>query len=135
MMKFSEKELKIKSIQYRKNTLKYIKMANAGHTGGSLSCVDILNVLYNRVLNVSPETSACPDRDRYIQSKGHSVEALYTVLADKGFYPAEELDTLGRYKSLTTDSVALVTNAASSRYDPPPSPLASAPPRKPLRNT
>ena len=48
------KELKQKSIEYRKKILKYIVGANAGHTGGSLSCVDILNVLYNIVLNVSP---------------------------------------------------------------------------------
>ncbi len=61
--------------------------AGAGHTGGSLSCVDILNVLYNRVLRVSPETFDDPNRDRYIQSKGHSVEALYVVLADRGFFP------------------------------------------------
>ena len=70
-----------------------IKKANSGHTGGSLSCVDILNVLYNCILNVDPANPLDPDRDRYIQSKGHSVEALYTVLADRGFFPAEWLDT------------------------------------------
>ena len=73
--------------------------AGAGHTGGSLSCVDILNVLYNRVLRVSPETFGDPNRDRYIQSKGHSVEALYVVLADRGFFPEAELETLCRYRS------------------------------------
>ena len=79
--------------------LKYIKKANAGHTGGSLSCVDILNVLYNRVLNVSPETFGDSTRDRYIQSKGHSVEALYAVLADCGFFPESDLETLCAYES------------------------------------
>jgi transketolase len=98
-MKFSERELKIKSIEYRKAILKYIKMANAGHTGGSLSCVDILNVLYNNILNVSPENFNNIDRDRYIQSKGHSVEALYVVLADKGFFPLEDLESLCAYNS------------------------------------
>ena len=44
-------------------------------------------MLYNRVLRVSPETFGDPNRDRYIQSKGHSVEALYVVLADRGFFP------------------------------------------------
>ena len=87
-------ELARKSIAYRKTILTIIKQANAGHTGGSLSCTDILNVLYNQVMNVTPETFASPDRDRYVHSKGHSVEALYTVLADKGFFPREELDTL-----------------------------------------
>lgn len=92
-------EMEHKSLQYRKTTLRIIKQANAGHTGGSLSCLDILNVLYNYVLNVSPATFNDPNRDRYIQSKGHSVEALYTVLADAGFYAQAELDTLNQYKS------------------------------------
>lgn len=93
------KELQLKSINYRKKVLKYIKIANAGHTGGSLSCTDILNVLYNQVLNVSPENFSSPDRDRYIQSKGHCVEALFVVLADKGFFPEEDLNTLCQYQS------------------------------------
>jgi transketolase len=67
--------------------LRWIKHAGAGHTGGSLSCLDILNVLYNRILRVSPETFSDPNRDRYVQSKGHSVEALFVVLADRGFFP------------------------------------------------
>jgi transketolase len=93
------KELKTKSINYRKKILQYIVGANAGHTGGSLSCTDILNVLYNEVLNVSPENFSSPDRDRYIQSKGHCVEALFVVLADQGFFPEEDLNTLCKYKS------------------------------------
>lgn len=95
----TERELAQKSIAYRKNILKYIVGANAGHTGGSLSCIDILNVLYNNFLNVSPETFASPDRDRYIQSKGHCVEALFVVLADKGFFAESDLETLCKYKS------------------------------------
>ncbi|MEZ4849864.1 MAG: transketolase, partial [Bacteroidia bacterium] len=92
-------DLKIKSIKYRKNILKYIYHAKAGHTGGSLSCVDILNVLYNKTMNVSPENFDDPGRDRYIQSKGHSVEALYVVLADQGFFPEDDLLTLCQYQS------------------------------------
>jgi len=97
--KLSILELKRKSIQYRKTILSIIKNANAGHTGGDLSCVDILNVLYNDTLNVSPATFTDPNRDRYIQSKGHSVEALFTVLADQGFYAKKELDTLNQFQS------------------------------------
>jgi transketolase len=93
------KELKSKSIQYRKKILKYILGAKAGHTGGSLSSTDILNVLYNEVLNVNPENFKSPDRDRYVQSKGHCVEALYVVLSDKGFFPEEDLNTLCKYQS------------------------------------
>jgi transketolase len=95
----TNKELAIKSVGYRKRILKYIVGAKAGHTGGSLSCTDILNVLYNEVLNVSPENFSSPDRDRYIQSKGHCVEALFVVLADKGFFPEKDLETLCKYKS------------------------------------
>jgi len=95
----TDKELAQRSITYRKKILKYIVVAKAGHTGGSLSCTDILNVLYNEVLNVSPENFSSPDRDRYIQSKGHCVEALYVVLADKGFFPESDLETLCKYKS------------------------------------
>jgi transketolase len=95
----SLQELARKSVTYRKNILKYIVGAKAGHTGGSLSCVDILNVLYNYVLNVSPETAKSPNRDRYIQSKGHTVEALYVVLADQGFFPESDLETLCKYQS------------------------------------
>src|SRR5215469_1687907 len=95
----TDRELELKSWQYRRKILRYIKQAGAGHTGGSLSCVDILNVLYNRILRVSPETFGDPNRDRYIQSKGHSVEALYVVLADRGFFPESELETICHYKS------------------------------------
>nr|HPR33235.1 transketolase [Prolixibacteraceae bacterium] len=59
----------------------------------------ILNVLYNDVLNVSPDNFNDPNRDRYIQSKGHAVEALYVVLADQGFFPEADLETMCRYKS------------------------------------
>ncbi len=92
-------DMERKSIDYRRTILRIIKQANAGHTGGSLSCVDILNVLYNQVMAVSPENFHHPDHDRFIQSKGHSVEALYTVLADRGFFSLSDLDTLCQYQS------------------------------------
>ena len=95
----TDKELKLKSVLLRKNLLKYIYRAKAGHTGGSLSCVDTLNVLYNRVLNVDPKNFKDPNRDRYIQSKGHSVEALFVTLADRGFFPESDLETLCKYQS------------------------------------
>ncbi len=91
--------LKRKSIAYRLRLLEAIRKAQAGHTGGSLSCVDILNVLYHCVLHVSAVTAEDPRRDRYIQSKGHSVEALYVVLADKGFFPASDLERLCAFGS------------------------------------
>lgn len=95
----TDQELKLKSVEYRKTILRIIKQARAGHTGGDLSSVDILNVLYNNILRVSPATVTDPNRDRYVQSKGHCAEALYTVLADRGYFAVEELDTLCRYQS------------------------------------
>lgn len=91
--------LEYKSIRYRKTILQIIYSAKAGHTGGSLSCIDILNVLYNHVMNISPQNFAQVNRDHYIHSKGHSVEALYAVLADKGFFPAEALNAMETYGS------------------------------------
>ncbi|MBX2813437.1 MAG: transketolase [Myxococcales bacterium] len=96
---YTDRQLAYKSLQYRREILSVIKRAGAGHTGGSLSCTDILNVLYNRVLRVTPETFSSPTRDRYVQSKGHSVEALFVVLADQGFFPSKELETLCQYGS------------------------------------
>jgi transketolase len=66
----NKRDLQRKSLQYRKALLRLIKACGAGHTGGDLSCLDILNVLYNRIMRVSPETFKSPDRDYYIQSKG-----------------------------------------------------------------
>jgi transketolase len=95
----TERDLRLKSAQYRKTLLRLIKAAGAGHTGGDLSCLDILNVLYNRILRVSPETFNNLERDYYIQSKGHCAEALFVVLADRGFFPESDLQTLNRYGS------------------------------------
>jgi transketolase len=95
----TDHELQLKAVALRRAMLKLIVNAGAGHTGGGLSCLDILNVLYNRVLRVSPETFGDPHRDRYVQSKGHCVEALYAVLADRGFFPASDLETVCHYQS------------------------------------
>ena len=95
----TEHELRRKSVQYRKSLLRLIRACKAGHTGGDLSCLDILNVLYNRVMRVNPANFKSPDRDYYIQSKGHCAEALFVVLADRGFFPETDLQTLNRYGS------------------------------------
>jgi len=92
-------QLNIKSLEYRKTTLEIIYNSGAGHTGGSLSCIDILNVLYNSIMDITPENFSSTNRDRYIQSKGHSVEALYTVLCDQGFFSKKDLDSLNQFQS------------------------------------
>lgn len=96
LRRMTDHELALRALRLRRSVLRWIKHAGAGHTGGSLSCIDILAVLYHRVLRVAPATAADPARDRYIQSKGHSVEALYAVLADRGFLPEENLAALCR---------------------------------------
>ena len=93
------KDLKLKSIDYRKTILEIIFHGGAGHTGGSLSCIDILNVLYNKVLDINPSNFNIYERNHYIQSKGHSVEALYTVLCDRNFFSKEDLFSLNQFKS------------------------------------
>ncbi|MBD5782491.1 transketolase [Pelagicoccus sp. NFK12] len=98
-MNYTDGQLELKSLKLRRSVIKWIKHAGAGHTGGSLSCIDILNVLYNRILKVSPATFSSPDRDRYVQSKGHAVEALFVVLADAGFFDESDLETLCAYQS------------------------------------
>lgn len=95
----TDRELERKAVSQRREMLQLIHRAGAGHTGGGLSCLDILNVLYHRVLNISPETVDSPTRDRYVQSKGHCVEALYTVVADRGYFPKEDLATVCHYQS------------------------------------
>jgi transketolase len=93
------KELELQSEINRKRLLEVIFNAKAGHTGGDLSCLNILTTLYFNILNISPETAENPDRDRFIMSKGHCVEALFVTLESRGFISPELTDTLGKYLS------------------------------------
>lgn len=95
----TDAQLALQAVALRRRMLQLIYDAGAGHTGGGLSCLDILNVLYHRVLRVSPETVTDPMRDRYVQSKGHCVEALYTVMSARGYFPDADLNTVCRYQS------------------------------------
>jgi transketolase len=78
----------------RRRIVTMIGKAGSGHPGGSLSAVEILTALYWRVLRHRPADPQWLDRDRFILSKGHAVPALYAVLAECGYFPLEELDTL-----------------------------------------
>ena len=84
-------ELKVLSYDLRKDVVDMIMSGNGGHFGVVMSMMDILVTLYFMVMNISPENQNDPDRDRFILSKGHSVETLYAVLAKKGFFPIEEV--------------------------------------------
>lgn len=92
-------ELKNKAKELRKDLVKVVYESKAGHIGGSLSSLDILTTLYYEVLNVNPENPKDPDRDRFILSKGHIAEALYCVLADKGYFEKEKLKTYSKFGS------------------------------------
>lgn len=90
-------ELKSKAVQIRKDLLRMIHGAKTGHTGGSLSNTDILTALYYRVMKVDPANPKWEERDRFIASKGHSVESLWCILGDRGFFPREELKTFSQF--------------------------------------
>jgi transketolase len=88
------KELKKKAVEIRKDILTMLEKAGSGHTGGSLSEVEILLSLYYYKMRVDPVKPDWDMRDRFILSKGHGCPALYAVLAHKGFFPKKELMTL-----------------------------------------
>ena len=95
--RMSNTELKIKAAQIRMDLFKLIYTAKTGHTGGSLSNTDILTALYYRIMRIDPANPKWEERDRFIASKGHSVESLWCILADLGFFPKEELDTYSQF--------------------------------------
>lgn len=89
-----QKELKIKAAKVRMGIIEEVYNAKSGHPGGSLSITDTLTYLYENVLNIDVNNPKMPDRDRVVMSKGHCAPALYSVLANRGFFPVEELKTL-----------------------------------------
>lgn len=99
MMNEVIKNLEQKAIEIRRTVLEVIQHGQSGHTGSDLSCADILTILYFHVLKVDPENPNDPNRDRYIQSKGHAAEVLWAVLAKKGFFSEEELSTFYKFGS------------------------------------
>ncbi|WP_133013595.1 transketolase [Clostridium cuniculi] len=78
----------------RKNIIEMIYEAKSGHPGGSLSCTDIMTYLYFEKMNINVENPKDENRDRFVMSKGHAAPALYAVLAEKGFFPKEQLMNL-----------------------------------------
>ena len=83
--------IKAKAFDLRKDTVDIIVAGNGGHIGGDMSVIDILISLYFCQMNISPDRLEDPDRDRFVLSKGHSVEAYYAVLAAKGFLNLEDV--------------------------------------------
>ena len=79
-----EKELQAIARQMRRDIVTALHRVKTGHPGGSLSAVEIMTVLYHNQMQVDCKQPGCPDRDRFIASKGHCAPVLYTTLADKG---------------------------------------------------
>lgn len=91
MEKEQMRQLSVIATNIRKHAIEAVYSAQAGHPGGSLSIADILSVLYFKEMKVDPANPKNPDRDRFVLSKGHCSPALYGALAEKGFFPKEEI--------------------------------------------
>ena len=95
------KELELLAEKNRKRLVEVVYAAKAGHIGGDLSCLNVMTALYFHVMRgLNPLEPKAADRDRFVLSKGHCVEALYVTLEAKGFLKPEVLDTLGKFGSI-----------------------------------
>ncbi len=92
-------ELEQKARKVREDIIEEVYSAKSGHPGGSLSVTDILTVLYFKVMNIDPKNPNKEDRDRFVLSKGHCSPALYSCLANRGFFPVEDLKTFRNINS------------------------------------
>ncbi|MCI9663065.1 MAG: transketolase [Lachnospiraceae bacterium] len=92
-------ELKKTANEVRKGIVTAVHSAKAGHPGGSLSAADIYTYLYFEEMNVDPKNPKMEERDRFVLSKGHTAPGLYSTLANRGFFPVEDLKTLRKLGS------------------------------------
>ena len=88
------KELQIAANKVRQGIIEAVHSAKSGHSGGSLSAADLFTFLYFEEMNIDPKDSKKADRDRFVLSKGHTAPGLYSTLANRGFFPVEDLKTL-----------------------------------------
>ena len=92
-------ELKKMANNVRKGIVTGVHAAKAGHPGGSLGCADCMTYLYFEEMNIDPKNPKMEERDRFVLSKGHNAPALYSTLANRGFFPVEDLTTLRKLGS------------------------------------
>ena len=95
----TNEELEIMAKKVRKGIIEAVYSNNSGHPGGSLSIADILTVLYFKEMNINPKNPKWEDRDRLVLSKGHCSPALYSCLANRGYFPVEDLKTFRNINS------------------------------------
>ena len=93
------KRLEDQAVQTRQDIISMITKAGAGHPGGSLSASDMITALYFHVMNIDPKNPEKEDRDRFVLSKGHTAPGLYAALANRGYFPVEDLKTLRKLGS------------------------------------
>ncbi len=89
-----KKDLQLAAVRVREGILTATHGAKCGHPGGSLSAADVFTYLYFREMRIDPKNPRWSDRDRFVLSKGHTAPGLYSVLANRGFFPTEDLPTL-----------------------------------------
>ena len=99
LSKFDEQKISIEVLDIKKDILKMIYIAQSGHPGGSLSCANLIYVLYNNIMRINRNNPQLDKRDIFILSKGHAAPALYAVLSKFGFIKREELFTLRQFGS------------------------------------
>ncbi len=87
-------ELQKMAVEVRKGIVRGVHSAKSGHPGGSLSAADIFTYLYFEEMNIDPENPKAEDRDRFVLSKGHVAPGLYSTLANRGYFPVDEMETL-----------------------------------------
>ena len=90
------------AVEVRKGIVSSVHSAKAGHPGGSLSAADIFTYLYFEEMNIDPKDPKKADRDRFVLSKGHTAPGLYSALANRGYFPVEDLLTLRHIGSYLT---------------------------------
>ncbi|MFH1581014.1 MAG: transketolase [Pseudomonadota bacterium] len=96
----NEKELTKKAAQMRRDVIRMLEIAGSGHPGGSLSATDIMTCLFFNIMRQKPNEPQWPDRDRFHMSKGHCCPIWYAVLADLGYFPKKELESLRSFGAL-----------------------------------
>lgn len=90
----NKSELQKMAVEVRKGIVTGVHSAKSGHPGGSLSAADIFTYLYFEEMNIDPENPKMENRDRFVLSKGHTAPGLYSALANRGYFPVKELETL-----------------------------------------
>ena len=93
------KELQLTAAKVRKGIVTAVHSAKSGHPGGSLSAADMYTFLYFEQMNIDPQNPKMENRDRFVLSKGHTAPGLYSTLAQRGYFPVEELTTLRKFGS------------------------------------